>query len=112
MGSSFLKALVKAFDKLHMVLAKHRILRVKVQLVDIRQKALRCVELPFYKGTVKDQFRLLVGDLCLPPALDLTPHGLEISLDAIYSNRERVDQVEALGVLCENGLKDARDNVS
>ena len=33
-------------------------------------------------------------------------------MNAIYANRERIDQVEALGVLCENGLKYAWYNVS
>ena len=55
---------------------------------------------------------MLVGYLCLSPALDLAPHRLEISLDAIYANREGVDQVETLGVLGENGLKRTGDNVS
>ena len=64
------------------------------------------------KGGVKDQLRLLVRDPCLPPVVDLAPHRLEIPLNAIYANRERVDQVEALGVFGENGLKRARDNVS
>jgi hypothetical protein len=73
--------------------------------VDVEQESFRCFELPFDEGSVKDQFRLLAGDLGLPPPFDLAPHRLEIPLDAIYANRERVDQVEALGVLCENRLK-------
>jgi len=73
--------------------------------VDIGQKGLRRIELFFDKGTVEDQFRLLVGDLCLPSTLHLAPHWLEIPLDAIYANREGVNQVETLGVLCENGLE-------
>ena len=48
---------------------------------------------------------MLVSHLGLPPAVDLAPHRLEIPLDAIYANRERVNQVEALGVLCENRLE-------
>ena len=73
--------------------------------MNLRQKALRRIELFFDKSTVKNQFRLLVGDLCLPSTLDLAPHRLEILLDAIYANRERVNQVEAFGVLCQNGLE-------
>ena len=80
--------------------------------MDIGQKAPGRIELFFDKGMVKDQFRLLVGDLGLPPRLDLAPHRLEISLDAIYANRERVNQVEAHGVLCQNGLEYAWYNVS
>jgi len=48
---------------------------------------------------------MLVSHLGLPPAVDLAPHRLEIPLDAIYANREGVNQVETLGVLCENGLE-------
>jgi hypothetical protein len=73
--------------------------------VDIGQKGPRCIEVSFDKGSVKYQFRLLVRDLGLPPPLDLAPHWLEIPLDAIYANRERVDQVEARGVPCENRLE-------
>ena len=80
--------------------------------MDVGQESFRCFKLPFDKGTVKNQFRLLVGDLCLPPLLHLAPHRFEIPLDAIYANRERVDQVEILGVLCQNGLKYAQYNVS
>jgi len=90
-------------------------LRLKVQPVDIGQKAPGRIELFFDKGRVKDEFRLLVGDLCLPPRLDLPPHRLEIPLDAIYANRERVDlsiRVEALGVFGQNRLEHAWDNVS
>ena len=43
--------------------------------------------------------------LVTTPALNLAPHRLESPLNTIYANRERVDQVEALGVLGENGLK-------
>jgi hypothetical protein len=61
------------------------------------------IELALDKGSIQDQLRLVVGDLRLTPALDLTPHGLEIPLDAIYTKRERVDQIEALGVLARTG---------
>jgi len=65
-------------------------LRLKVQPADIRQKTLRRIEPFFDKCRVQDQFPLLIGDLGLPPPLHLAPHWLEIPLDAIYANRERV----------------------
>ncbi len=64
------------------------------------------------KGSVRDQFRLGVDDLCLPPALDLASHWLEIPLDATQAYRECVDQVEALGVLGQDGSERAGDIVS
>jgi hypothetical protein len=39
-------------------------------------------------------------------------HRLEIPLDAIYAHRKSVDQVEALGVLGQDGSKHARNDVS
>ena len=80
MAFNFLKALVKAFDKPHIVRAENSgNSGFKVKPVDVGQKALGRIELPLDESGVKDQFRLLVRDLCLPPALDLTPHRLEAS---------------------------------
>jgi hypothetical protein len=55
--------------------------------------------------------RLRVRDLSLPPSLDLSPHGFEVSLDLIYSHGKCVNQIEAPGVLGQDGSEHAWDNV-
>jgi hypothetical protein len=105
MGSSFLKALGKgARQAPHRPGREFRELRLKV-VVNVGQTTLGRIELAINEGSINDQCRLGVGDLGQPPVLDLAPHRLEIPLDAVNANRERVDQVEALGVLREDGLK-------
>lgn len=47
---------------------------------------------------VEDQLRSRIRDLHLTPALNLALHWLEVPLDAVYLDREGIDQVEALRV--------------
>ncbi len=44
-------------------------------------------------------------DLRLTPALDLVLHRLEVPLNAVHSNGKGIDQVEALGVFGQHGVK-------
>ena len=75
-GSSLLKALVKAFDKLHIVLAaEFRVLRFEVQPVDLRQQASWRFQLAVDERRVQDQPRGIVGDLGLPPQFNLALQG-------------------------------------
>jgi hypothetical protein len=62
------------------------------------QQALWCIELAIHKRRVEDQPRLGVGDLRLPPQLHLALQRLKVPLNPINADRERVNQVEALGV--------------
>jgi hypothetical protein len=65
-GSSFLKALVKAFDKLpHRPGREFRILRLEVEPVDLGQKALGSLQLAIDERRVEDQLRGVIGDLGL-----------------------------------------------
>jgi hypothetical protein len=66
------------------------------------QQALWCIELAIHKRRVEDQLRLGIADLGLAPRFDLALHRLEVPLDAVNSNGEGIDQVEALGVLCQD----------
>jgi hypothetical protein len=43
---------------------------------------------------------------------DLALHGLEVSLDAVHTNRQGVDQIKALAVLGQHRSEHAWDNVS
>ena len=40
----------------------------------------------------------VVPDLCLPPRLNLALQRLEVPLNPVHADRERVNQVEAPGV--------------
>ena len=53
-----------------------------------------------------------ISDLGLAPAFDLTLHWRKVSLDAVHSVSESIDQVEALRVLGQNRGENTRDNVS
>jgi len=78
---------------------KFLILGLEVEPVYSGQEALRGVRFGVHECRVEDQLGALVGDLCLTALLDLALHRLKVALDAIDSNRERIDQIEALGVL-------------
>ena len=47
----------------------------------------------------------------MAPALDLPLHRLKVPLDAVYSDWERIGEVEALAVLGENWREQAGDTV-
>jgi hypothetical protein len=66
---------------------------------------MRLLGASFDERTVDDQFRLGVTDLSLPLRLDLSPHGFEVALDPIHSHGKCVNQIEALGVLGQDGRK-------
>ena len=67
---------------------------------------------PQMKCRVEDQLRLGIVDLSLAPCPDLALYRLEVPLDAVYTNGERIDEVEALGVLGQDRREHARDNVA
>jgi hypothetical protein len=80
----------------------------KTGAIDFRQRpdaARAGTSSPFHEGPVDDQLR---GPVVKPgslPRLDLLPHRLEVALHAVCSDRQDVDEVEVLGVLCEHGVK-------
>ena len=67
--------------------------------MNIWKQALRSVELAVNKCRVDDQLRLGIADLGLTPRLDLTLHGFKVTLDAIHTDGQGIDQIETLGVL-------------
>ena len=107
-----MKALVNAFDRLHIVRRKFRILRLEIQPVDFGQQTLGRIQLAVDECGIEDQFRPLIGDLRLPPVFDLALHGLEVPLDSVHSDGKSINQIEALAVLGQNGSEHAWDNVS
>ncbi len=72
-----------------------RVFRLKVELVDVGQKAPWSVERAVDERVVEDQLGALVRDLGLPPRLHLALQRLKVSLNAVTADRKRVDQVEA-----------------
>jgi len=67
--------------------------------MDLGQQASGCLQLAVDESCVEDQLRCLVGDLRLPPRLNLALQRLEVPLNPVHADRECVNQVEALGVL-------------
>ena len=89
-----------------------RVLRLEVQPVDIGQQAFGRFQLAVNERRVQDQPCGIVGDLRLPPQFNLALQGLEIPLNSVHAYRERINQVEALGVLGQDRREHAGDNVS
>jgi hypothetical protein len=85
-----------------------RVLRLEIEAVDLGQQASWRFQLAVDERRVQDQPCGIVGDLRLPPQFNLALQGLEIPLDSVHAYRERINQVEAPGVLGQ----DRRDNVS
>jgi hypothetical protein len=85
---------------------------LEIRPVDLGQQALRCVQLAINKCRVEDQLRCVIGDLGLPPGLHLALQRFEVPLNSVHADRERVNQVEALGMLGQYRREIAWDNVS
>jgi len=79
------------------------VLGLEVQPVHFGEKTPGRFQLAVHKRGIEDQLRSFVSDLRLTPLLHLTTHRLEASLNPINAYRERVDQIEALGVLRQDG---------
>jgi hypothetical protein len=79
--------------------------------MNVWQQALWCVELAIYKRRVEDQLCRVIGGLRLPPVFDLALQGLEISLDAVHTNCQGVDEIKALAVLGQDRRERALDKV-
>jgi hypothetical protein len=89
-----------------------RVFRLEIQPVDLGQQAPGSFQLAVNKRRIEDQPCGIVGDLPLPPQFNLALQGFEIPLDSVHAYRERVNQVEALGVLGQDRREHAGDNVS
>ena len=71
------------------------------------QQASWRIELASHKRRVEDQLRRVIGDLGLPPGLHLALQRFEVPLNPVHADRERVNQVKALGVLGQDRREDA-----
>ena len=91
---------------------KFRVLRLEIKPVDVGQQTSGRFQLAVDERRVEDQLCRLVGDLRLPPRLNLALQWLEVSLNPVHADRERVNQVEALGVLGQDRREHTWDNVS
>jgi hypothetical protein len=89
-----------------------RVLRLEVEPVDLGKEAPGSFQLAINKRRIEDQLSRLVGDLRLPPRLNLALQRLEVPLNPVHADRERVNQVETLGVLGQDRREDTGDNVS
>jgi hypothetical protein len=81
-----------------------RILRLEIQPVDLGQQAPGRFQFAVDEGRVEDQLCGVVGDLRLPPRLNLALQRLEVPLNPVDSKRERINQVETLVCLASTGV--------
>ena len=65
------------------------------------------IQFALHKGPVNNQLRGLIPKPRPLPGLDLHPHGLEVPLHAVHSDREDVHEAQVLGVLGEHGSERA-----
>src|SRR5260370_41519093 len=77
--------------------------------MNLWQQAPGGVQIAVHKRGVKDELRLRISALVLSPTFNLPLHRCEISLDAVDSHSERVNQLEALAVLSQDWCEIAAD---
>jgi hypothetical protein len=65
--------------------------------VDVGQETSGRFQLAINESGIEGQFGLGIGELRLPPLIDLSLHGLEISLNPLDPDSQCVHQV---GVIC------------
>ena len=70
--------------------------------MDFGQQTPGRVQLAVDECGIEDQLGPLIGELCLSPVFDLALHGLEVSLDAVHTNCQGVDEIKTLAVLGKN----------
>jgi len=94
-----LNALVNAFREApHRPGCEFRVLRFEIQPMDFGEQSSGCFQLAVNERGVEDQPRRIVGDLRLPPQFNLALQRLEVPLNSVHANRERINEIEALGV--------------
>jgi hypothetical protein len=91
----------------HLPGRKFRVLRLEIQPVYFGEQSSRGFELAVNERRVEDQLRRLVGDLRFPPQFPLALQRLEVPLNSVHANRERINEIEALGVLGKHGREHA-----
>ena len=79
--------------------SEFRVLRFEIQPVDFGQQSSGRFQLAVNERGVEDQLRRIIRDLRLPPQFDLALQRLEVPLNSVHANRERINEIEALGVL-------------
>jgi hypothetical protein len=75
-------------------------------------KVFRCFELAFHKGLIDDDLGSNVREFASLPGLHLLLHRPKVTLHAVDTDRDAVDERERLRVLCQHRREHARDNVA
>ena len=68
--------------------------------------------MPSTNAEYKISFCGIVGDLRLSPQFNLALQRLEVPLDSVHAHRERINQIEVLGVLGQYKCERVCDNIS
>ena len=68
-----------------------RVLRLELEPVDIGQQAPGSFQLAVNERGVEDQLRCVIGDLRFPPRFNLSLQRLEVPLNPVHSDRERIN---------------------
>src|SRR5207253_10562098 len=76
--------------------------RLEVIPMNVPRECARNAKVAFDERSIDYEFRLIVGDLVGAPGLDLLTERLEIPLNPVHADRQRIHDREVLGVLCKN----------
>lgn len=80
--------------------------------MDLGQEAPGGFQLAIDERRVEDQLRLVIGDLRLPPRLNLALERLNVPLIPVHAHSQRIDQSDALTVFGQNVAERSCDDVS
>ena len=73
--------------------------RLEVVLVNVTRQVAWNIQLVFDESAIDHQLSLIIRDLARTPSLDLPAQRIKVALDAIYADRQRVDDRKVLGML-------------
>jgi len=96
----------------HRARGEFRMRRLEIVLVNIAGEVTRNIEMVFDEYAVDDDPSLIISELAGTPGFDLLTERLEIALNAVHAERQRVHNRKVLRVLRENWRKHAWDNVA
>ena len=70
--------------------------------MNIPGEGTRNIEFAFDERTINHKFRLLIGDLVGSPGLNLLAERIEITLNPVHTDRQRIHDREVLRMLRQN----------
>ena len=93
----------------HRARCELRVSRLEIVPMHISGESTRNAQVAFDERSIDDQFRVLICDLAGTPCLDLLAEGIEVPLNPVHPDRQRVHNREVLRVLRKNRREEANN---